>query len=858
MKHEIAAAGGVEVFAIGQLNSEREIHALQVHCRGNEHSVPALLSRPRAGEVVIHNHPSGILKASHADMMLANLYGEDGVGVVIVNNNVEDALWVVEPYQESIQPLDLAKVQEVFEHRLPRVMPNFESRSGQIDMALEIAAAFNGGEVALLEAGTGTGKSLAYLVPAAMWAQQNQTKVAIATFTIALQAQLVTSDIPILRSAGFDVRFALIKGRNNYLCRRRFADTLSKASSFTEQAELSGDATSELHQRLQLLQSIERVINSSEEGSRSEFTFSIDEELWEDIGSDHDQTLRAKCPHYERCFYYNARRKAAQSQLLILNHHLLLADLMVKRETGGEGILPKYNRLVLDEGHHLENSATSLFRQQLTTRSVRRAVSKLQPNRKTRPSAPELIAQIHLSPECSLDENRRREGLGLVDSIHSQSHALHQNAEFWFNQIHDELLPDVTSTLRIRPSTMEESRWVEGVLPVLSRAAEMMGRLSTRMLKLEEILQELDERERSKDPQPILEISKARKKIAAHSEFIQHFMVSRSLEEDAPPEETNAERQVRWVERRKSRHQGQTAVLCMSPVEVSDLLREHVFSPLKSVVACSATMTVDQSFEHYRRRHGLVHPSVSIAEGGKRASASSPSRFVLREQVLPTPFNYPEQALLAAMTDLPSPNDSDFIERIIPVITTSLKITGGGIFVLCTSYRMLGELYRRCNERVGGRYNLFRQGQMSRSLLLDAFIKTPNSVLFGADSFWEGVSVKGDDLKLVIIPRLPFRVPTDPVQQARYELLEASGQNPFREYALPEAALRLRQGFGRLIRTRKDLGAVLVLDKRIQTMWYGRYFRDSLPEMECCAGDTKTVLRRLFSFYNDATHRSMV
>ena len=167
-----------------------------------------------------------------------------------------------------------------------------------------------------------------------------------------------------------------------------------------------------------------------------------------------------------------------------------------------------------------------------------------------------------------------------------------------------------------------------GGAPVLSRAAEMMGRLSTRMLKLEEILQELDERERNKDPQPILEISKARKKIATHAEFLQHFMVSRSLEGDAPAEESEVERQVRWVERRKSRHQGKTAVLCLSPVEVSDLLREHVFSPLKSVVACSATMTVDQSFEHYRRRHGLVHPSKSMSELEERVDSSSSGRLL--------------------------------------------------------------------------------------------------------------------------------------------------------------------------------------------------------------------------------------
>ena len=307
MRDAITEAGGVEIFVIGRLNEQGQVAHITVHCRGNQHSVPALLSRPKSGEVVIHNHPSGILEASRADMILANLYGEDGVGVAIVNNDVTGALWVVEPYHTKLKQLDLQVVQNFFEQSLPTALPDFESRSGQIDMALQVAESFNNGDIAILEAGTGTGKSLGYLVPATMWAILNETKVAVATFTITLQSQLVTADIPIMKAAGMVFDHAMVKGRNNYICRRRFAETFKRQPK---------DHT---------LQMLEGYIASSKEGSRADISFPIEDDIWEDIGSDHDQTLRAKCPHYESCFYYEARRKAASSDLLIINHHLLLA-----------------------------------------------------------------------------------------------------------------------------------------------------------------------------------------------------------------------------------------------------------------------------------------------------------------------------------------------------------------------------------------------------------------------------------------------------------------------------------------------------------------------------------------------------
>jgi ATP-dependent DNA helicase DinG len=246
-------------------------------------------------------------------------------------------------------------------------------------------------------------------------------------------------------------------------------------------------------------------------------------------------------------------------------------------------------------------------------------------------------------------------------------------------------------------------------------------------------------------------------------------------------------------------------------------------------------MTVNNSFEHFRSRVGLnpLPPNIKTHEG-----------------MYPSPFDYPKQALLGLPTDLPHPAHKDFIPQCARFINESIRSSGGGVFVLCTSYSMLRKLAEIATHQLGDQFPIFYQGQMGRFQLLDRFLNTPNSVLFGADSFWEGVSVQGENLRMVIIPRLPFRVPSEPVEQARHELMEAKGKNPFTEYSLPQAALKLRQGFGRLIRTQTDRGAVLILDPRISQKWYGRIFLRSLPTMKQHRGRSIDILHTLQLFFS--------
>ena len=372
-RQAIAEAGGIELFAIGRIDGDGIITDLEVHCRGNKGAVPALLKRPRPGEVVIHNHPSGVLEASDADMRLAGLYGDDGVGVVITNNAVDAALWVVEPLVRERKRVDPARVGRFFQEVLPRVMPGHEPRPAQLEMALRVTEALNDEHVVTLEAGTGTGKSLAYLLPATLWALRNEGRVVVSTYTITLQGQLASADLPVLRRAGLRFRSAVLKGRGNYLCRRKLAEAIEGLKPDDADA--------------QTLRAIGRFAEVAQEGSKHDLALPLDEDTWDKVASDHDQTLRARCPHYDRCFYYQARRKAADAHVLVVNHHLLLADLALKAESGAEGILPRYDRVILDEAHHLEDAATSLYHQRLTARAIRRAYS---PSDCVGPAPPEL------------------------------------------------------------------------------------------------------------------------------------------------------------------------------------------------------------------------------------------------------------------------------------------------------------------------------------------------------------------------------------------------------------------------------------------------------------------------------------
>jgi len=830
LRAEIDAHGGAEIMAIGEVDAEGCVCAVEVHARGTDDQVLVLLRRPQAGQVVIHNHPSGVLQPSEADLSIGGRLGEDGVGSVIVNNAVTASTWFVEPHAPKAVHIEAAEVEGWFRGRLPAVLDGHEPRPGQLAMAEAVRVALNEGQLATLEAGTGTGKSLAYLVPAALWALQNRGKVAIATFTLTLQSQLATSDLPVLDRAGVGVKSAVLKGRSNYLCRRRLEEAQHEPDlSPADRAALAALA---------------RFAEGSAEGTRQELGAAVDDDLWERVESDHDQTLRARCPHFGRCFYYQARRQAAEAQLLVINHSLLLADRVIKSESGGEGLLPLYDRVIIDEAHHLEDAATSLLQAGLGARSLGRAVQRLVPGRRGPGALARLRARFLAkgSPLHPEDQRRFDRDSELLSRLLPRvDQAVHDALELCAA----ELLPEGQDSRRIDGALRATATWIDLLEPALREAGHRLAQAAALSGQLLDLLDELPPQQRFAEPQPVFDLGRARKRLTELA-----GSTSRMLADDPDS--------VRWVGRPRGRRQG--AALAVAPIDVGEALRTHLFRPLKAAVLTSATLTVNGHFDHFLGRVGLRAPAAPDAEDAPTArggpAAHQPGVPALRfEQktlqlgVFPSPFDYARQALLGLPRDLPPPDQPGWLDAAAQATAEAIEISGGGVFVLCTSHEAVGQLHARCTAALGDRMLLLRQGQMGRDRLLETFRAHGDAVLFGTDSFWEGVSVRGEALRLVIIPKLPFRVPTEPIQQARYERVEAMGLDPFRTFTLPAAVLRLRQGFGRLVRSAADRGAVLILDRRVHERWYGRVFLRSLPEMERATGPTRAVLDRVRAFF---------
>ena len=564
-------------------------------------------------------------------------------------------------------------------------------------------------------------------------------------------------------------------------------------------------------------------------------------------------------PHYDACFYYKARRTAADAHLLVVNHALLLADLVVKHDTGGEGVLPVYDRLILDEAHHLEDAATGLMRGEVTARAIRRAIAPMLPS-KRRPGALERLAARFAKPGSPLPPEDQARFQGEVDMLGRMLGPLRDNATSWMEYLAHEALPDAGTTVRITEAEGRSERWTERVRPVVEEAAVDISKVSRRLARLDELLSGLPPDVRFQEPQPVFHLARATRRLGEKARLLSAFAEGDRME--GTPH-------VRWLERaRLQRNQAPQAMLCAAPLDVGPLLRSRLFEPMKASVLTSATLTVGQSFDHYLSRHGLaarsrpVHapipegldpmetmlhglpedPDAEVPQGGFPP---------VHTATFPSPFDYARQAQLVLPKDGPEPGHPDYEDYVGRATAAALYVAGGGAFVLCTSYKMVGMLHAKAREVLGEDALLLRQGEMGRSRLLDRFREAGNAILFGTDSFWEGVSVKGRALRLVVIPKLPFRVPTEPVQQARYEQLEQQGLQPFRHYALPQAVLRLRQGVGRLVRTTTDRGIVMVLDRRVHEKWYGRTFVASLPPMTRRVGPTRRLLQQMREFYRE-------
>lgn len=814
MRRAIQDHGGNEVFAIGDVE-DRLVTSVTITCRGTESAVPALVDRPRAGQVVIHNHPSGVLQPSEPDLALAHLYGEDGVGVVIVDNPVARSTWVVEPHAPRARPVDGAALHDFFHRSLPKVLPGFEPRPQQLEMAERVAASLDDGNPLLCEAGTGTGKSLAYLVPAALWALANDSKVVVSTYTRALQGQLLHSDLPLLAKGGLEVTTAVLEGRGNYLCRRRLElarGEVDRRDDGEDPDDHSPDVDSEGER--QALDDLVAWSDSTASGSRSDLSHPVEPDLWERVLSDSDLTLSVKCPFYDRCHYYSARRHAASAHIIVVNHALLLVDLALRSQSG-RGVLPKYDRVILDEAHHLEAAATGAATETLSARAVQRAVAPLLDRRRRKG----VLTRLVQGPAKRLTQAKQDELSARAANLAPILDTLQSGVEQALLQVGDVLAPDLEGGARGRPTSVritdsvrQGDAWNLDVVPTVRHLSSELEDAVRGLESLTDPFEDLELPEALQ--QPLLDLGRARRRLTTHIDVAHGFL-------DDDPE------RCRWTAPDRGRRGVALTKLALAPIEVRDTLRRILFDPIPGVTCTSATLTVANRFNFFRARTGL--------SGG-------------HEVTYPSPFDHAQQAVLGLPRDLPPPNHPDFLRASTDTILAAVDASDGGAFVLCTSYRAVDH-YAAALRRRGGR-TVLAQGHGSRHRLLERFKEGRRAVLVGTDSFWEGVSVKGDGLRLVVIPRLPFRVPTEPLLQARHERIQQQGYDPFRAYALPETVIKLRQGYGRLIRGHRDRGAVVLLDRRIHDRAYGRILLQSLPPARRVMGPWRRVeeeLRRLFA-----------
>ena len=827
MRATIRLAGGREVCFVGTLDAEGQVVQARVVARGDVTSVLALPGVAQRGEMLLHNHPSGNLEPSGPDLGIAAKLHDDGVGFGIIDNEASRVYVVTEvPQATEARALDARGVAGDLgpDGPIARLMQSrigaYEDRPAQRRMAQGIARAYNGNEIVLLEAGTGVGKSMGYLVPALRWAAANNERTIVSTNTITLQEQLVGKDLPFLAEALTDqpVRFALLKGWRNYLCLQRLDQARNADRSLLEPDQLRE------------LESLAEWSETTSDGSIADLVAPPRAELWDEVAAEPDLCQRLSCKHYEPCFLFKARREAAQADVVVVNHHLLLADLAVRRTSQNwneAAVLPSYDRLIIDEGHHLEEAAAQHLGNSVTRRGVQRLFGRLERRNGSKGVLPALTAQLmahrDLLSTASLDLVQER--------ILPAARASRGHAEQLFDSLDRLLLQEGTIVRRLRDDLTTHAAWGPAIGAGVDQFAREVA-LVTDGLRLVRERLEVDAA-RADALAPLLnEVRAIARRLENAVDGIQRTLRGGGTGDAV----------VRWMEAtgRMRPREGEAAARNISvtsvPLDLAPTLRTDLFDRVKTAIITSATLATDGSFDFVRERLGLHEDS------GERIRAAS----------LPSPFHYEEQALLAVPTDLPIPNQdpAGHAAMVDTVAGHVVRAADGGCFVLFTSHRELreaAERWRRLPDQ--GRWPLLVHGEDARDALLQRFRDAGNAVLFGTASFWEGVDVAGDALRALVIAKLPFRVPSEPLTAAHCEAIEARGGDPFVEYMVPHATLRLKQGVGRLIRRSTDRGVIIVADPRLVTKRYGQTLLDALPPARRCLEPWARVAAAVTQFY---------
>ena len=781
IRSEIASSNENEVFFVGEINHDGKVTSVSVGSRGNLHSVPVNQELKRKGSVLIHNHPGGNLTPSDADLSVAAVSSENAQGFYIINNDVTEIYVVVEPVlPKVIKKLDVddAAFYISKDGPLAKINENFEERLSQIELLKNIAKTFNQNKTGVFEAGTGVGKSYAYLIPSILWAVQNNERVVISTGTINLQQQLCLKDIPqAIKITGKPVKFILMKGRQNYICKRRLQEALNSKDLFENNDDLDR---------------IAQWQDSCDSGSKSELSFLPSESVWNRINSESDACMALRCPYYSQCFVMKVKKEASAANILVVNHHLLFADIESRLHGAGYDdavVLPPYKRIIFDEAHGIETAATSFFSESFNRFKI-------------------------LKPLNLLYRKKKNSAMGFLFSVSMLSKE--EEKSFQAYQMISKIKSDLTNleTLALDLCIQENNLWLNPLTfrnfqPVLSMCQTLAKDISVFTSLVLEVLDGVPEDDR--DIPYFWETKVLNRRLSDYSVILNDFF----MWEEKPDK-------VFWLQKKNLPSDMQKddelnfyINFIETPLDIAPLMNQGIFEPMDSVVCTSATLKTGRDFSYWLRHNGLYF---------------SDSDEVLQGEFF-SPFPYKENMIFLVPKDIPFPDEPDFQIYVENVLKNLILKAKGRTLVLFTSYESLRLSYNNIfSTMLANGIKLLRQGADDNARILKNFKDDVSSVLFATDSFWQGVDVPGESLSQVIIVKLPFTVPNDPVFKSRSEAIRKKGGNSFMELSVPEAIIKFRQGVGRLIRKNTDKGTVVVLDRRIYEKQYGSLFLANVPE----------------------------
>ena len=783
MQDQIDAARGQEVFFQGVYDGNQEVlTSIKAVSRGNESMAPAIISNLKPGDVVIHNHPSGDLRPSPADIRIASKLGNKGIGFIIINNGVTDSYIVVSP--DSIDELELLDKEEIIKYfkpggQLANSLENYQEREEQIEVLKEIIETFNNNGKLMVEAGTGTGKSFAYLIPALIWSQQNNVPVIISTNTINLQQQLINKDLVFLKEImPFDFKATLVKGRSNYICYRKLKNILKK-----------NDNNSELNNVAQYID--DQTNKENFDGSKSDLTLKIDNNLWSEFASESDMCLNSACPYLKKCYFQRARKSIYQSDILVVNHHLLLADGILKNKA--YSVLPDYQELIIDEAHNLSEVATKISGQDFYPPALNNLINRIMN------STHSPLIRIRKN-EYNIHPNDRQQIIDIIDQeLFPNLNKIEElNRQYNF-ELGSLMKKESSRKLRLKENTFKNNENIEDWKDYGDRLISLLKKTAYKFENLFDLVESNFDIKSTGEENPLIEINAYLSRLNEMAEALEvnlNYM-------------DHLDEYVFWIE--KSFNRGSNNYIQRNArLEVNEFLNEVIFDKVATNIMTSATLAVNESFDYFKKKLGLSKTSELIVE---------------------SPFDYKNQIGIYLPEDIPSVYDDDFLNTISDDLIEYIDKKAGRTLILFTSYKMLNqfkEIYREPLKALN--INILAQGDLPRHVILRRLKNKKRQILLGTSSFWEGIDVPGESLAGLVIMKLPFEVPTDPIIAARNDKIRESGGNPFWEESLPAAIIKFKQGFGRLIRSKKDKGEIILLDRRILDKSYGSRFIKSLPK----------------------------